>query len=48
MTIGMVLYTTYMAALPLSPGGHENKNIYPPPRFSSVFAAGALAGKSSF
>src|SRR5438876_6624605 len=44
ITIGVVLYTTYMAALPLSTGGNESEKIYPPPKFYSVFGAGALAG----
>ena len=46
MTIGVVLYTTYMASLPVCTGGHESENIYHPPKFHRVFAAGALAGKS--
>lgn len=45
MTIGIVLYTTYMASLPVCAGGHESANIYSPPKFHGVFAAGALAGK---
>jgi hypothetical protein len=44
MTVGIVLYTSYMAALPKFTGGHENENLYPPPRFSGVFSAGATAG----
>jgi len=47
MTIGVVLYTTYVAAMPLCTGGHETENIYPPPKFRGVFTAGALAGTSS-
>lgn len=46
MTIGIVLYTTYMAAMPLCTRGHESENIYPPPQFRGVFAAGAIAGTS--
>lgn len=44
MTIGYVLYTTYMTTLPMCIRSHENENIYPPPPFLGVFAAGALAG----
>lgn len=44
MTIGVVLYTTYMAALPYFTGGHEVEKVYPPPPFRGVFAAGATAG----
>jgi hypothetical protein len=48
MTIGVVLYTTYMASLPVCTGGHESEIVYPPPKFHGVFGAGALAGKSAF
>jgi hypothetical protein len=44
MTIGLVLYTSYMAALPALTGGHETEKLYPPPKFRGVFTAGALAG----
>ena len=47
MTIGVVLYTTYMAAMPWCTGGHESENVYPPPKFRGVFAAGAMAGTIS-
>jgi hypothetical protein len=44
MTVGLVLYTSYMAALPAFAGGNETEKLYPPPKFSGVFMAGALAG----
>ena len=47
MTIGVVLYTTYMAALPRCAGYHESEHRYPPPSFQGVFVAGALAGSLS-
>lgn len=34
--------------LPVCTGGHESENLYPPPKFSGVFAAGATAGISFF
>jgi len=46
MTIGVVLYTTYVVAMPLCTGARESENVYPPPKFHGVFAAGALAGTS--
>jgi hypothetical protein len=48
MTVGIVLYTSYMAMLPTCTGGHESENLYPPPKFRGVFAAGATAGISFF
>ena len=48
MTIGVVLYTTYVAAIPLCTGGHDGEKVYPPPKFHGVFAAGALAGISNY
>jgi len=47
MTVGLVLYTSYMAALPALTGGHETEKLYPPPKFSGVFTAGAIAGVST-
>ncbi|ORE11216.1 mitochondrial carrier [Rhizopus microsporus var. microsporus] len=44
--IGTVLYTTYIAALPMfhPPSAYQLHRPYPPPPYSSVFAAGCLAG----
>jgi len=44
MTIGIVLYTSFMASLPVCTGIKEPDNVYPPPPFRGVFAAGAIAG----
>jgi len=44
MAIGVVLYTSYMAALPVCTGIHDVEHSYPPPPFKGVFAAGAIAG----
>jgi hypothetical protein len=44
MVIGVVLYTSYMAALPLCTGVQQSENVYPPPHFRGVCTAGALAG----
>ncbi|CAO3669011.1 unnamed protein product [Rhizopus stolonifer] len=44
--IGTVLYTTYIATLPLfhPPSAYQLHRPFPPPPYSSVFAAGCLAG----
>ncbi|KAI9026576.1 mitochondrial carrier domain-containing protein [Phycomyces nitens] len=44
--IGTVLYTTYIATLPLfhPPSTFQLHRPFPPPPFSAVFAAGCLAG----
>jgi len=30
--------------MPLCTGYHDGENMYPPPKFRQVFAAGAMAG----
>jgi hypothetical protein len=47
MTLGIVLYTSYIAAMPVCTGYHDGENMYPPPKFHQVFAAGAMAGNLS-
>ncbi|KAI8333068.1 mitochondrial carrier domain-containing protein [Chlamydoabsidia padenii] len=44
--IGTVLYTTYIATLPLfhPPSAYQLHRPFPPPPYSSVFLAGCLAG----
>ncbi|KAL1930912.1 hypothetical protein VTP01DRAFT_10049 [Rhizomucor pusillus] len=44
--IGTVLYTTYIATLPIfhPPSAFQLHRPFPPPPFTSVFAAGCLAG----
>ncbi|KAI8068075.1 mitochondrial carrier domain-containing protein [Gongronella butleri] len=44
--IGTVLYTTYIATLPLfhAPSAYQLHRPFPPPPYSSVFLAGCLAG----
>ncbi|BFZ61008.1 hypothetical protein YB2330_002066 [Saitoella coloradoensis] len=44
--VGVVLYTTYITALPLyhPPSYHHPNRTWPPPPFESVFWAGASAG----
>ncbi|KAI8332586.1 mitochondrial carrier domain-containing protein [Chlamydoabsidia padenii] len=44
--IGTVLYTTYIATLPLfhPPSAYQLHRPFPPPPYSSVFFAGCLAG----
>ncbi|KAI9279816.1 mitochondrial carrier domain-containing protein [Sporodiniella umbellata] len=44
--IGTVLYTTYIATLPIfhAPSAYQLHRPFPPPPYSSVFAAGCLAG----
>ncbi|KAG0994974.1 hypothetical protein G6F28_005232 [Rhizopus arrhizus] len=44
--IGTVLYTTYIATLPIfhPPTAYQLHRPYPPPPYTSVFAAGCLAG----
>ncbi|ORZ15830.1 mitochondrial carrier domain-containing protein [Absidia repens] len=44
--IGTILYTTYIATLPLfhPPSAYQLHRPFPPPPYSSVFLAGCLAG----
>ncbi|ORX62409.1 mitochondrial carrier [Hesseltinella vesiculosa] len=44
--IGTVLYTTYIATLPMfhAPSAYQLHRPFPPPPYSSVFLAGCLAG----
>ncbi|KAI8079553.1 mitochondrial carrier domain-containing protein [Gilbertella persicaria] len=44
--IGTVLYTTYIAALPIfhPPSAYQLHRPFPPPPFASVFMSGCLAG----
>ncbi|KAG9545540.1 hypothetical protein KCU71_g15603, partial [Aureobasidium melanogenum] len=46
VTVGAVLYTSYLGALGLyyEPASHSSKRIYPPAPLSSTFAAGFSAG----
>ncbi|KAG2160549.1 hypothetical protein D6C86_01102 [Aureobasidium pullulans] len=46
VTVGAVLYTSYLGALGLyyEPASHSSKRIYPPAPFSLTFAAGFSAG----
>ncbi|KAI5272794.1 hypothetical protein E4T47_03913 [Aureobasidium subglaciale] len=46
VTVGAVLYTSYLGALGLyyEPASHSSKRIYPPAPFSATFAAGFSAG----
>lgn len=44
--IGAVLYTTYIAVLPVfhPPSAYQLHRPFPPPPYSAVFTAGCLAG----